>query len=81
MSHTCTCMCECVCVHVCARVCVCVHVCARVCACVCMCMINEIAPFSGFLLSHYEKSTYILAHSPDFFVMHDYFSISYAQVT
>ena len=52
MSHTCTCACVCECV------------CARVCACVCI--NNEITPFSGFLLSHYKHTTYILVHLPNF---------------
>ena len=50
MSHMCTY----------ARVCECVyaHVRAR--------MNNEIAPFSGFSLSHYEDIPYIHAHSSNF---------------
>ena len=51
-------------VHVPACVSACAHVCAHVCASVCI--NNEIAPFSGFLLSHYEHTTYILAHLPNF---------------
>ena len=51
-----------------------VHECVRVYMCARMCMKNEIAPFSAFLLFYYEHITYILAHSPDFFFMWDYFS-------
>ena len=47
--------------------CVHVHVCAHMCAHVCVCMINEIASFSGILLSHYVHMTYILTHSLSFF--------------
>ena len=44
-------------------------------------MINEIAPFSGFSLSHYELTTYILVHLPNFLSYETIFLFSYAQVT
>ena len=54
--------------------------CVRVCVCALVCMINEIVPFSRFLLSHYVHITYILAHWPDFLSCGTIFLFSYAQV-
>ena len=55
-------------VHVCAcvseRVCVCAHMCAG------MCMNNEIAPFSGFLLSHHVHRSLITRNLN--MIKHDY---------
>ena len=56
------------------RVCMCVRMCTHV------CMINEITPFSGFSLSHYERTTYILMHLPNFLSYGTIFLFSYAQV-
>ena len=40
--------------------------CVSALGCACVCMNNEIAPFSGFLLSFYKDIFYIRAHSSDF---------------
>ena len=57
------------------RTCVCAHM------CVCVCINNEIAPFSGFLLSHYVHIPYILANSLSFFSCRTMFMFLFVQVT
>ena len=49
--------------------------------CASVCLNNELVPFSGFLLSHYEYTTYILAHLPDFLSCGTIFLLSHAQAT
>ena len=54
------------CLRVCVCACLCVHTFVLVCVRTCVCMNNEIAPFLGVFLSHYECISYMHGHFYDF---------------
>ena len=70
-------MCTCVLVCMCARV----RTWARGHVGTCVCINNEIAPFLGFLLSHYVHIPYIHARSYDFLLCETIFLFLFTQVT